>query len=157
MLYITEQVKHQVIEAGVLGFPQASFGFLLGFEKREIRIIEKMVLVDHPATTGLTTPVTQKEQLDAALQGAEKGLSVLGMFFTLPNKPSTPDFIDYPDLPDYYSILLLSVWGGEFVNLQSWRKNRQYKTAEEKIAIVNARDYEPLTGNIDAPFTIHYN
>lgn len=153
MLYITEQVKHQIIETGILGFPQASFGFLLGFEKRDVRIIEKIVLADHQAATGLT----QEEQLDATLQGAEKGLSVLGIFFTLPNKPAIPDFIDYPGLPDYYSLLLLSVWGGDFVNLQSWRRNRQYKAVEEKIAIVNDPDYEPLASSIDAPFSIHYN
>lgn len=157
MLYITEQVKHQIIEAGILGFPQAGFGFLLGFEKRDIRIIEKIVLVDRAATTGLTATVTQEKQLSAALQATEKGLSVLGIFFTLPNKPSTPDFIDYPDLPDHYSILLLSVWGGDFVNLQSWRRTRQYETVEEKIAIVNDPDYEPLTGSMVAPFSIHYN
>lgn len=153
MLYITEKVKHQIIEAGILGFPQAGFGFLLGFEKRDIRIIEKIVLIDSYEATGLK----EEDQLNAALQAAENGLSVLGIFFTLPNKPATPDFIDAPGLPDYYSILLLSVWGGDFVNLQSWRRNRQYKTVEEKIAIVNDPNYEPIIINTGNPFSLHYN
>lgn len=153
MLYITEQVKHQIIEAGILGFPQASFGFLLGFEKRDIRIIEKIILIDANEATGLE----EADQLNAAFQAAENGLSVLGIFFTLPNKPATPDFIDYPALTDYYSLLLLSVWGGDFVNLQSWRKNRYNETVEEKIAIVNDPNYEPLGINTDNPFSLHYN
>lgn len=157
MLYITEQVKLQIIEAGILAFPKAGFGFLLGFEKRDIRIIEKIVLSDYPATTEPAIPITPQDLQEAALQGAENGLSVLGIFGTLPNKPSTPDFINCSGLPDYYSILLLSVWGGDFVNLQSWRMNRDYKMTEEKIAIVNDQHYEPLGRTNDAPFSIHYN
>lgn len=158
MLYITEQAKLEIIEAGIIGFPQASIGFLLGFEKRDIRIIEKIVISDYPTDAAINSAVSPQKQLDAALLAAENGLSVLGIFCTLPNKPSTPDFIDYPEeIPDHYSILLLSVWGGDFINLQSWRQNQQYKIVEEKIAIVHDQYYEPLNGKDSTPFAIHYN
>lgn len=158
MLYITEQAKLQIIEAGIIGFPQASTGFLLGLEKRDIRIIEKIVISDSPGATAINSDVSAQKQAEAALQGAESGLSVLGIFCTLPNKPSTPDFIGYPpELPDHYSILLLSVWGGDFISLQSWRKNQQYKITEEKVAIVHDQYYEPVVRKDTTPFAIHYN
>lgn len=158
MLYITEQAKLQIIEAGIISFPKASVGFLLGFEKRDIRIIEKVVISDSPADTTINSALSPQQQEDAALLGAENGLSVLGIFCTLPNKPSSPDFINYPaELPDYYSILLLSVWGGDFISLQSWRQNQHYKIVEEKIAIVHDQYYEPILRKDITPFGIHYN
>lgn len=158
MLYITEQAKLQIIEAGIISFPQASIGFLLGFEKRDIRIIEKIVLSDYPEGNTINNAISPQKQLDAALLGAENGLSVLGICCTLPNKPSTPDFIDHPaEIPDHYSILILSVWGGDFISLQSWRKHLQYKIVEEKIAIVHDQHYEPVIRKDITPFAIHYN
>lgn len=157
MLYITELVKRQIIETGIINFPEAGIGFLLGFEKRDIRIIEKIVISDIYLDADNFSPVTAQDQLDAALMGEEEGLSVLGIFYTLPNKPSVPDYIDYAALPDHYSILLLSVWGGDFINLQSWRMNAQEERVQESIAIVSNQYYEPLVPKTSTPFSINYN
>ncbi len=155
MLYITEQIKLLIIEEGILKFPETSFGFLLGFEKRDIRIIEKLFICKSNLT--LEQDRYQEELWQAALYAAENGLSILGIFQTLPNHPPMPQNVNSMIKHNHYSLLILSVWGGEFINLQSWRLNTQFQFVEEKIAVVNDQNYMPLEPLSNRTFNISYN
>lgn len=150
MLYITESIKLQITEEGILHYPQQGYGFLLGFEKREIRIIEKLFAWGQEQDLEVA-------HLHASLFAAENGLSVLGVFQTVANQApfaqNIKQLIEHP----HYSMLVLSVWAAEFINLQSWRLNKTFQLVQEKITVVNDKNYGHAALNEDRNYYINYN
>lgn len=143
MLYLTQHAKLQIIEDGVRTFPDECCGFLLGYEKRDERIIDKIMAVNNAKEGDKRRrfEITAKDYLKAERYAEEYGLTLLGVYHSHPNHPSVPSKHDLAVAQPYFSYIIISVWGGEFVNLQSWRLNDAFQFEEEKIQVVHPTAY----------------
>lgn len=135
MLYLTEQVKQQIIDDAVRTFPNECCGFLLGWEKREERVIDKILVVNNAKEGDKRRrfKIMPFDYLKAEQYAEEHGLTLLGVYHSHPNHPSIPSEHDRAAAQPYFSYVIVSIWEREFVSLQSWRLNDDFQFEPERV------------------------
>lgn len=157
MLYLTHQIQQQITNLSFNADSENIYGYLLGFEKRDIRIIEELILVnDHNKNMQQKSP--SKSYLDAELLAEEKGLVLLGILIITRRDTGYPLQDKTMISLDYFSSLIVSVSAAAFLRMSSWRFDVFNQYIEERIIVLNNQDCRiSNSGNLKQLYSINYN
>lgn len=157
MLYLTQQIKQKIINLSFNADSENIYGYLLGFEKREIRIIEEIVLIN-TANKNKSQKNFPNDFHNVEQYAEENGLILLGTLVITQNYTVYPIQDKNMINRDYFSSLIVSVSAGAFIKLSSWRFDVFNKYIEERIVVVNNQDYNITNiNNLKELSSMNYN
>lgn len=157
MLYLNQNIKQDIIEFALSSNENNVYGFLLGIEKRDIRIIEEIVPIKNFAENK-QQKITPKDYHNVELYAEEKGLILLGTLVITRNHQAYPLQDKTIISREYFSSLIVSVLAGTFLKLRSWRFDIFNKYVEERIVILKNQDYNIANSdNLKQLYSINYN
>lgn len=135
MLYLTKEVKQQIVEDAIRTFPDECCGFLLGREEKEDRIISEITVVTNvkEGDKRRRFVISTTDYLKAERYAEENNLDLLGVYHSHPNHPSVPSEHDRVVAQPYFSYVIVSIQNGAFATLQSWRLNDDFQFEEEQV------------------------
>lgn len=135
MLHISESIKQQIINEGIRTFPDECCGFLLGNDKNEDRVIEKILVVNNAKEGDKRRrfEITPKDYLIAENYAEKENLTLIGIYHSHPNHPSIPSEHDRIVAQPFFSYIIVSIFESEFKSIQSWKLNDNFQFEEEQI------------------------
>lgn len=137
MLHIDTSIQNELIRDALRTFPNECCGFLLGRETENNRVIEEIIIVDNSKEGDKRRrfEITAKDYLQAEQHADEKNLTLLGVYHSHPNHPSVPSEQDRVVAQPFFSYIIVAVKENEFVSLQSWTLNDNFRFEEEEVLI----------------------
>jgi len=139
MIYLSQKIKIELINEVLVGYPYEVCGFLLGYEKREVRIIDEILVVKN-ANIGdqrRRFEISPLDYLHSEAEAERKGLQLLGIYHSHPDHPSIPSETDRLAAQPYFSYVIISTKSDVFNTIQSWRMNENAQFEEEKIITIH--------------------
>ncbi|BCW95914.1 MAG: M67 family metallopeptidase [Fimbriimonadales bacterium] len=104
-------------------YPHECCGALLGTEAGDTRIIQQVIRLANERADQRERRfyVSPQQVLMAERQARAAGLLLLGFYHSHPDHPAIPSEYDREHALPYYSYPIVSVVGGEPVEVRSWR------------------------------------
>lgn len=104
-------------------YPHECCGALLGTETGDTRVIQQVIRLANERADQRERRfyVSPQQVLMAERQARAAGLLLLGFYHSHPNHPAIPSEYDREHALPYYSYPIVSVVGGEPVEVRSWR------------------------------------
>jgi proteasome lid subunit RPN8/RPN11 len=135
MIYIPSSVEKQLINDALRTFPDECCGFLLGYEKRDERLVEEIIIVNNSKEGDKRRrfEITPTDYLKAEAYADTNGLTLLGVYHSHPNHPPVPSEHDRVVAQPFFSYIIIAVKENEFVSIKSWRLNDAFQFEAEKI------------------------
>ncbi len=135
MLHLSEKIQQEIYSDAQRTFPDECCGFLLGEEQGEKRLITEIKVIHNARESNRKRrfKITSQDYLKAERYAEQNQLALLGVYHSHPNHPSVPSEHDRASAQPYFSYLIIAVKKREFVSLQSWRLNENFRFEEEQI------------------------
>ena len=134
-LKISEELLDGIREHGKKAYPNECCGVLLGrIEDSRKAVVELRAMEntreDSPRTRYL---ISSRELLEAEKAARARGLDIVGVYHSHPDHPARPSEFDREHAFPWYSYIIVSVHGGNPVDLASWtlRDDRSAFDAED--------------------------
>jgi proteasome lid subunit RPN8/RPN11 len=135
MIAFERDAQQQMILDAQQTYPDECCGFLFGTEKEDIREIKQIQVVNNAKEGDKRRrfEITARDYLKAEQFADENGLALLGVYHSHPNHPSVPSEHDRIAAQPYFSYVIVSIYGHESINVQSWRLNDDFQFEEEYV------------------------
>lgn len=135
MLNIDEKIRRKLVADAERTFPDECCGFLFGHENGPDRRIVEMTVVDNAKEGDRRRrfEISPRDYLQAERHALEKGWELLGIYHSHPDHPAVPSEHDRVAAQPYFSYVILSVLGGRYDGLRSWRLNDDARFDEEPV------------------------
>ena len=134
-LKISEELLEGIREHGKEAYPNECCGVLLGrIEDSRKSVVELRAMEntreDSPRNRYL---ISSRELLEAEKAARARGLDIVGVYHSHPDHPARPSEFDREHAFPWYSYIIVSVRGGEPLDLTSWtlRDDRTAFDAED--------------------------
>ena len=134
-LNISEELLEGIREHGKKAYPNECCGVLLGrIEDSGKSVVELRAMEntreDSPRNRYL---ISSRELLEAEKAARARGLDIVGVYHSHPDHPARPSEFDREHAFPWYSYIIVSVHGGNPVDLASWtlRDDRSAFDAED--------------------------
>jgi proteasome lid subunit RPN8/RPN11 len=134
-LMISDQLLESIREHGKRAYPNECCGVLLGrMENSRKSVVELRPMEnareDSPRNRYLISP---RDLLEAEKAARALGLDIVGVYHSHPDHPARPSEFDREHAFPWYSYIIVSVRGGEPLDLTSWtlRDDRSAFDAED--------------------------
>jgi proteasome lid subunit RPN8/RPN11 len=134
-LYITPAARHGIIEDALSTFPDECCGFMYGTEAGDDRTVSEIQVVVNAKDGDKRRrfEITAIDYMRAERYAEDKGLLLLGVYHSHPDHPSIPSEHDRVAAQPYFSYVIVSIYGGKFNTLQSWRLNEDSRFDDENV------------------------
>lgn len=134
-LKISQELLEGIREYGKKAYPNECCGVLLGrIEDSRKSVVELRAMEntreDSPRNRYL---ISSRELLEAEKAARARGLDIVGVYHSHPDHPARPSEFDREHAFPWYSYIIVSVHGGNPVDLASWtlRDDRSAFDAED--------------------------
>jgi proteasome lid subunit RPN8/RPN11 len=134
-LMIAQELLESIREHGKRAYPNECCGVLLGRIENSGKAVVKLrpmenAREDSPRNRYLISP---RDLLDAEKAARALGLDIVGVYHSHPDHPARPSEFDREHAFPWYSYIIVSVRGGEPLDLTSWtlRDDRTAFDAED--------------------------
>jgi proteasome lid subunit RPN8/RPN11 len=134
-LMISQELLERIREHGKRAYPNECCGVLLGRIENSGKSVVKLRPMDNaredsPRNRYLISP---RDLLEAEKAARALGLDIVGVYHSHPDHPARPSEFDREHAFPWYSYIIVSVRGGEPLDLTSWtlRDDRTAFDAED--------------------------
>lgn len=136
MVVINQESFDEMLADAAGSFPDECCGFIYGKEEGDLRLIEKIRVVNNAKEGDKRRrfEISPLDYLKAEQFAEDQGLQLLGVYHSHPNHPAVASETDRLSAQPYFSYVILSIVDSRFAEIRSWRLNDDRQFEEEIIS-----------------------
>ena len=122
-LCLPPRLAQQIEQDAVRAYPDECCGILIGRDEADQRIVDEIRAAANVAGEGQQArrfSVDPRQIMLAEKDALATGRAVLGFYHSHPDHPARPSDFDREQAWPYYSYVIISIIGGEPVDMTSW-------------------------------------
>ncbi len=135
MIKLSLTTQENISQHALLDYPNECCGFLYGIESNGVReIVDNLRIVNSKiGDKSKRFEIAPNDYLNAEQYAINKGLTMLGIYHSHPNHPSSPSEHDRIAAQPFFSYVILSTTEFKIENIQSWLLNDDFVFEEEEV------------------------
>jgi proteasome lid subunit RPN8/RPN11 len=121
-LMISDQLLESIREHGKRAYPNECCGVLLGRMENSRKSVVELRQMENAREDSPRNryPISPRDLLEAEKAARALGLDIVGVYHSHPDHPARPSEFDREHAFPWYSYIIVSVRGGEPLDLTSW-------------------------------------